>query len=118
MSSSVERREIQSGNAKIEIETGKVARQAAGAVTVRVGDTVVLVASAFGTKPRELAQLISKKRPGLCVLYMSGHDKEIIAQRGVLDPGMTFIEKSFSAEGLCQKVRQVLDAASKKETYA
>jgi polyribonucleotide nucleotidyltransferase len=53
MSSNVERREIQSGNAKIEIETGKVARQAAGAVTVRVGDTVVLVASAFGTKPRE-----------------------------------------------------------------
>src|SRR5262245_16081033 len=52
MSFKVERREIVAGANKIEIEAGKVARQAAGAVTVRCGDTVVLVAAAFASKPR------------------------------------------------------------------
>ena len=55
-----------------------------------------------------------KKRPPLAVLYMSGHDREIITQRGVLEPGMTFIEKSFTAESLCHKVREVLDREAKK----
>ncbi len=66
-----------------------------------------------GMNGRELAELMVRKRPGLAVLYMSGYDQEIIAQRGVLEPGVAFIEKSFSSEGLCQKVREVLDAAQK-----
>ena len=52
MSTNVERREITAGSTKFEIETGKVARQAAGAVTVRTGDTVVLAASALSSRPR------------------------------------------------------------------
>src|SRR5262245_19261114 len=51
--SNAERREIQIGNNKISIETGHIARQANGAVLVRVGDTVVLVAAACGKSPRE-----------------------------------------------------------------
>ena len=71
-----------------------------------------------GMNGRELAESIVKKRPGLTVLYMSGYDKEIIAQRRVLEPGIAFIEKSFSAEGLCHKVREVLDTAARKESCA
>ena len=67
---------------------------------------------------RELAHTMAEKRPHLTVLYMSGHDKEVIAQRGVLEPGVAFIEKSFSAETLCRKVREVLDSAAKEESYA
>jgi polyribonucleotide nucleotidyltransferase len=52
MSLNVERREILSGNSKIEIETGNVARQANGAAWVRVGDTVVLVAAASSWRVR------------------------------------------------------------------
>jgi DNA-binding NarL/FixJ family response regulator len=67
---------------------------------------------------RDLAESIIRKLPDLAVLYMSGHDREIIAQRGVLEPGTAFIEKSFSTEGLCQKVREVLDAAARKVSHA
>jgi len=43
---------VQLGGIEFSIETGKVAKQADGAVIVRYGDTMVLVA-AVGTKPRE-----------------------------------------------------------------
>jgi CheY-like chemotaxis protein len=71
-----------------------------------------------GMNGRDLAELMVRKRPDLSVLYMSGYDREIIAQRGVLAPGTAFIEKSFSTEGLCRKVREVLDKAARKESHA
>ncbi|HMG35371.1 MAG TPA: polyribonucleotide nucleotidyltransferase [Blastocatellia bacterium] len=43
---------VQLGGVEFSIETGKVAKQADGAVIVRYGDTMVLVA-AVGTSPRE-----------------------------------------------------------------
>ena len=46
------RESIQLGGQEFSIETGKIAKQADGAVIVRYGDTMVLVA-AMGTKPRE-----------------------------------------------------------------
>ena len=45
------RESIQLGNQEFSIETGKIAKQASGAVIVRYGDTLVLVA-AVGGKPR------------------------------------------------------------------
>ena len=71
-----------------------------------------------GMNGSELAELLLRKRPDLAVLYMSGYEKETITERGVLKPGMAFIEKSFSPEGLCHKVREVLDAASKKQPHS
>jgi signal transduction histidine kinase/CheY-like chemotaxis protein len=71
-----------------------------------------------GMNGRDLAESILRKRLGLSVLYMSGYDKEIIAQRGVLAPGTAFIEKSFSTERLCAKVREVLDAVAKKGVHS
>ncbi len=64
-----------------------------------------------GMNGSELAKTIASKRPGMSVLYMSGYNQEIISQRGVLEPGTNFIEKTFTGEGLCHKVREVLDGA-------
>jgi len=47
------RKEIEIGGEKLIIETGAVARQADGSVTVRYGDTVVLVTAVSAKKPRE-----------------------------------------------------------------
>jgi polyribonucleotide nucleotidyltransferase len=47
------RKEIEIGGHPIIIETGKLARQAAGSVTVRYGDTVVLVTACAASSPRE-----------------------------------------------------------------
>ena len=49
----LQRREIQIGSGTITIETGKLAKQADGAVTVRSGDTVVLVTACRAASARE-----------------------------------------------------------------
>jgi polyribonucleotide nucleotidyltransferase len=43
---------IHLGSQQIHIETGKLAKQADGAVTVQLGETIVLVATVGATKPR------------------------------------------------------------------
>lgn len=45
--------ECEVGGRKLIIETGKLAQQAIAAVTVRYGETVVLVTACLGNKPRE-----------------------------------------------------------------
>ena len=47
------KKQIEIGGQTLIIETGDVARQADGAVTVRYGDTVVLVTACAAKKPRE-----------------------------------------------------------------
>ncbi|MEW6323498.1 MAG: polyribonucleotide nucleotidyltransferase, partial [Acidobacteriota bacterium] len=47
------KREIQIGQQTLSIETGRLARQADGAVVVRVGDTMVLVSACHAANPRE-----------------------------------------------------------------
>ena len=49
----LQRREIQIGSRTISIETGKLAKQADGAVVVRSGDTVVLVTACRAASARE-----------------------------------------------------------------
>jgi CheY-like chemotaxis protein len=61
---------------------------------------------------RQLAQRLSAVRPELKSLYMSGYTADVIAHRGVLEEGVSFISKPFSLTTLAQKVREVLDAPS------
>jgi polyribonucleotide nucleotidyltransferase len=49
----IRRKDIQVGGKTLSIETGKIAKQADGAVTVRCGDTVVLVTVCAAKSPRE-----------------------------------------------------------------
>ena len=49
----LQKREIRIGSRVISIETGKLAKQADGAVTVRSGDTVVLVTACRAPGARE-----------------------------------------------------------------
>ena len=48
----LQKREIQIGSRTISIETGKLAKQADGAVIVRSGDTMVLVTACHASSPR------------------------------------------------------------------
>jgi polyribonucleotide nucleotidyltransferase len=49
-----QRREIQIGSRTLSLETGKLAKQAHGAVIVRSGDTMVLVAASRAASPRDV----------------------------------------------------------------
>jgi CheY-like chemotaxis protein len=63
-----------------------------------------------GMSGRELAEALKQQRPKLAVLFMSGHSEDIVHSRGALEPDTSFIQKSFSSETLCRKVREVLDS--------
>lgn len=63
-----------------------------------------------GMNGKELYQEASRCCPGLKVLFMSGYAEDVIAHHGMLDPGINFIGKPFSAEGLTRKVYEVLRA--------
>jgi two-component system sensor histidine kinase EvgS len=62
-----------------------------------------------GMNGRELADRLRQMHPGLKYLFMSGYTANAIAHHGVLDSGVLFIQKPFSASDLARKVRQSLD---------
>jgi CheY-like chemotaxis protein len=63
-----------------------------------------------GTSGRELAKRITKQHPDTRVLYMSGYTDNVLAQGGILEPGVAFLQKPFTPAALVQKVRDVLDS--------
>ncbi len=63
-----------------------------------------------GMNGRELAQRISEIRPNVKVLYMSGYTENVIGHNGMLDHGVTLLQKPFNLRDLRSKVREVLDA--------
>jgi len=43
------------------------------------------------------------------VLFTSGHARELLVERGTLDPGEAFLPKPFTPAALLDAVRRVLD---------
>ena len=54
---------------------------------------------------KELCELIKRERSHTRVLLMSGYTDDALAHHGVLDEGLSFLEKPFSPSGLARKVR-------------
>jgi PAS domain S-box-containing protein len=65
-----------------------------------------------GMSGPEVAQAVTSMRPGTQVLYTSGYTDSAIGHHGVLEPGIAFLQKPFSADDLTRKVRALLDDAS------
>ncbi len=57
---------------------------------------------------RELAERLLAFRPDTRVLYMSGYTEDVIAHRGILDPGVKYIAKPFRPQELAARVRDLL----------
>jgi nitrogen-specific signal transduction histidine kinase/ActR/RegA family two-component response regulator len=57
---------------------------------------------------RDLWDELRGLQPSMKCLFMSGYTADVIAHRGVLDEGISFIQKPFSARGLGAKVREAL----------
>jgi len=62
-----------------------------------------------GINGRELANRLKTKHADMKVLYTSGYTRDVIVHNGVLELGMSFIEKPFSEEALMHELREVLD---------
>ncbi len=52
--------------------------------------------------------------PTIPVMFMSGYTDDALAEHGVLEPGIFFIEKPFSPARFTYKVREILDNLSPK----
>ena len=59
---------------------------------------------------RRLAEELLRRRPGLRILFTSGYTANVILQHGVLEEGVEFLAKPYSAQSLAQRVRALLDA--------
>jgi PAS domain S-box-containing protein len=93
----------------LEAENAAVALAIAGehdgAIHLLVADVVMP-----GASGRELARRLAESRPDTKVLYVSGYTDDAIVHHGILEPGLTFLQKPFTPAALAKKVREVLDA--------
>jgi CheY-like chemotaxis protein len=55
-----------------------------------------------------LAERLRSHKPDLRCIYMSGYTSDIIANQGILDEGIYFIQKPFTFRELIKRVRDVI----------
>ena len=71
-----------------------------------------------GINGRELANQISPTRPEMKVLFMSGYTENAIGHNGMLDDGITLLQKPFTLPALKAIVREMLDRVTPKPSFA
>jgi two-component system cell cycle sensor histidine kinase/response regulator CckA len=86
-------------------EAIEIAEEHQGQVGLLLTDVVMP-----GMSGVELARRLTDLEPGLNVLFVSGYTENTIVHHGVLDPGVSFLPKPFSADALAVRVRQELDS--------
>jgi CheY-like chemotaxis protein len=76
------------------------------------GDIHLLITDVVmpGMNGKDLEEKIKISRPHIRTLFMSGYTADIIAQRGVIERGVAFIQKPFTVQSFAMKVRDVLDS--------
>ncbi len=58
---------------------------------------------------KQLKERLQKNRPSLLTLFTSGYTSDVVADRGVLEEGMNFLQKPYTTDNLLRKVREVLN---------
>lgn len=61
-----------------------------------------------GMNGKELYEKLCERISPLKVMFISGYDPNVIARHGVLDAHLHFLQKPFTPDHLCAKVRQAL----------
>jgi PAS domain S-box-containing protein len=74
-----------------------------GTIGLLLTDVVMPVMSG-----REVASRLAATQPGIRVLFMSGHTDKGIVRDGVLEPGIDFLAKPFTAESLLAAVDKAM----------
>jgi CheY-like chemotaxis protein len=86
-------------------EAIRIAREYAGEIQLLLVDVVMPEMTG-----RDLSEQLNSIRPNLKRLFMSGYTANVIAHHGVLDEGVHFVQKPFSAKTLADKVREALES--------
>ena len=72
-------------------------------------DLVVLDIVMPGMNGRDMAKKISRIRPDIKILFMSGYATSGIVHQGILYKGLNFIKKPFTQESLARKVSEIVN---------
>ena len=64
-----------------------------------------------GMNGKDLADRLKSIRPNMEVLFTSGYTRDVIAQHCILEPGIAYLAKPFTPDGLAAKVRELLPNA-------
>jgi PAS domain S-box-containing protein len=91
-------------------EAIQVAEQHQGPIHLLLTDVVMP-----GMDGPKVAECITRIYPGIKVLYASGYTDDAIVHHGVLDSGITLLQKPFTHATLTNKVREVLGLAEEHE---
>ncbi len=59
---------------------------------------------------RDVAARLQALHPTLRVVFASGYTDDVVVHRGILDPGVAFLQKPYAPAALARKVREVLDS--------
>jgi two-component system, cell cycle sensor histidine kinase and response regulator CckA len=62
---------------------------------------------------KELNDRLSRSRPTMQTIYMSGHSVDVVAHKGILLEGIAYLQKPFTPQALARKVREVLDVTQR-----
>jgi len=92
-------------NAKNGEDALRVCKEHNGQIDLMITDVVMPKMGG-----REAAERLQPLYPRMKVIYMSGYTDNAIVRHGVLEPGLNFLEKPFTPEGLARKVRKALES--------
>ena len=96
---------LEAGNGEDALRT---AREYAGPIALMVTDVVMPNLSGAS-----LAEILSRERPEMKNLFVSGYAEATILRHGIIDVKGCFLQKPFTLRDLARKVRQVLDILGK-----
>jgi len=57
----------------------------------------------------ELAQILTKKKPELKIIFTSGYTDKYVIRKGIIDQELNFLPKPYSIDVLAKKIRDVLE---------
>jgi CheY-like chemotaxis protein len=85
----------------------ELSRQTGGRIDLLLSDMIMP-----GLNGRQVAHQITEQRPGIRVLFMSGHADGVLGRNGLIEEEHTqLIRKPFTPTELAQRVDEVLSAA-------
>ena len=85
-------------------EAMQLAEEHAATITLLMTDVIMPKMNG-----RELAEKLTARYPNLKYMFMSGYTGDVIANHGIIEEDINFIQKPFSLRGLAVKVRAAID---------
>ncbi len=98
------------GYTVLEASDGGAAIQTADTHAGRI-DLLLTDVVMEGMTGSELYGRLIHERPGIKVLFMSGHAREVVSGHGIAHEKMDIIQKPFTKRASSEKVREVLQRA-------